>query len=78
LGRNTFRDDGIFSFDFAASRPIEIAEHKNLEIRLEIFNILNRTQFAVPVRILGAPGFGSSARTIVDPRTAQIAVRFKF
>ncbi len=76
VGRNTFRAAGIATLDLAASRRIALGDGRALTLRVEAFNALNRSHFAVPVRVLGAPGFGSSVATSIPARTVQVAVRF--
>ncbi|MBI4855003.1 MAG: carboxypeptidase regulatory-like domain-containing protein [Acidobacteria bacterium] len=77
VGRNTFRGAGIASLDLALERKFIIKE-TNLKLRLEAFNLFNRTHFAIPVRVLEAPSFGSSVATSLPARILQIAVRYSF
>ena len=78
IGRNTFRAPGIFTLDLALSRIFMTRDNQNLRLRAEIFNVLNRTHFGVPVRILESPAFGRSQSTIVPPRTIQVALKYSF
>jgi hypothetical protein len=48
-----------------------------LEIRVEIFNLLDTPPFGVPAAVLGAAGFGSIT-SAGDPRVAQLAARLLF
>ncbi|KAF0249580.1 MAG: hypothetical protein FD167_1017, partial [bacterium] len=77
IGRNTFRAAGIASLDLALEKKFVIKE-SNLRLRLEAFNVFNRTHFAIPVRVLEAPAFGSSVATSVPARLLQVAVRYSF
>jgi hypothetical protein len=58
-------------------KTIGLFGHKRLDVRMEAYNVLNRTNFNIPGFTLGAPDFGvvSSARA---PRTVQLGVRFHF
>ncbi|MBL8152157.1 MAG: hypothetical protein JNN15_19720 [Blastocatellia bacterium] len=77
VGRNSFRAAGVASLDTALTKSFKLKE-KVLDIRLEVFNAFNRSHFAVPVRILESPGFGSSVSTALPARTVQLAVRYLF
>jgi hypothetical protein len=78
VGRNTFRSAGVATVDLAASKRIALGRGHAVTVRVEAFNVFNRTHFAVPVRVVNAPGFGSSVATSVPPRTVQLAVRYTF
>jgi hypothetical protein len=77
IGRNTFRAAGIASLDLALEKKFVIKE-SSLKLRLEAFNLFNRTHFAIPVRVLEAPSFGSSVATSLPARNLQIALRYSF
>lgn len=77
VGRNTFRAAGVANVDLAVQKTIAIKE-TSLKLRLEAFNLFNRTHFAIPVRVLEAPSFGSSVATSLPARILQIAVRYSF
>ncbi|HNJ39249.1 MAG TPA: carboxypeptidase-like regulatory domain-containing protein [Acidobacteriota bacterium] len=78
VGRNTFRAAGIASLDVALTKKISLRKEHSLELRVEAFNLLNRTHFGIPVRVLNAPGFGSSVNTSLPARTIQAAVKLRF
>lgn len=78
VGRNTFRAAGIASVDLALDKQFKFHENHGVTIRMEVFNLFNRTHFGIPVRILESPAFGSSVNTTVSPRTIQFAVRYAF
>jgi hypothetical protein len=78
VGRNTFRSSGVASLDLAISRKIQLTESQKINLRLEAFNIFNRTHFGVPIRILEAPSFGSSVNTSLDSRVLQFAITYSF
>jgi hypothetical protein len=85
LGRNVFRGPGLAQVDFALSRNINVSERKELVLRVEGFNIFNRTQAGNPGTNISNPGsFGVITsglnRTIGTgtSRQLQLAVRFNF
>ena len=78
IGRNTFRARGIASVDLAFTKIFRLERGISLQGRVEVFNAFNRTHFGVPVRILEAPSFGSSADTSVNARQLQLALKLNF
>lgn len=78
VGRNTFRAPGLFTVDLALSNAVSINERQKLILRVEAFNLLNRTHFGIPVRLLEAPGFGSAVYTTVPARTIQFGLKLQF
>jgi len=78
VGRNTFRAAGVFTIDLSLSKSLTVTEHQKLSLRMEAFNLLNRTHFGIPVRILEAPAFGKSAYTTVPARTIQFVLKYQF
>ena len=78
VGRNTFRAPGIFTLDASLSKRINLGDRIRASLRAEAFNLFNRTHFGIPVRILEAPGFGSSVDTTIPARTIQFALKVSF
>ena len=78
VGRNTFRAPGQFTFDLSITKFLNFNDRYRVQARTEIFNLFNRTNFGIPVRILESPGFGKSTYTTTSPRTIQFAVKFLF
>lgn len=77
LGRDIIRGPGVFNFDFGLSRVFKIRESKNIEARLEIFNILNHTNLGAPNLTQTSSTFGVIT-TAADPRILQIALKYHF
>jgi len=78
VGRNTARGDNFIDLDLSVSRTFKFGETKNLLFRAEFFNVLNRANFGLPVRVIGAPGFGSAVDTIVPGRTIVFVMKSAF
>ena len=78
VGRNAFRAQGLAVIDMALSRRFNLSEKSALDLRMEVFNVLNRTHFGIPVRILESAGFGRSFDTQVDPRSIRWGVEVSF
>ncbi|HKX30812.1 MAG TPA: carboxypeptidase-like regulatory domain-containing protein [Blastocatellia bacterium] len=78
VGRNAFRASGVARTDLTLIKSFRVTEGQTIVLRAEAFNIFNRTHFAIPVRILEAPGFGRSADTYLSPRQIQFALKYVF
>jgi hypothetical protein len=78
VGRNTFRAPSQFEADLAVTKFFNFNDRVRLNARMEIFNLLNRANFGIPVRILESPAFGKSTYTTTPPRTIQLAVKLSF
>lgn len=61
LGRNTLRGFGANQWDFAVHRDFAIHEAVKLQLRAEMFNVLNHPNFGMPVSNLGSP-------TVLNPQ----------
>jgi len=78
VGRNTVRGDGLVNLDLALSKIFSFTERQKLTFRAEFFNALNRANFGLPIRTIGAPGFGSAVETVNPARTIQFALKYSF
>lgn len=80
IGRNSFRSWASASADVALTKTLDFlgTESKHLMLRMEVFNILNHPDFAIPVRILESPAFGKSTQTTNSARTFQIVAKWSF
>ncbi|NWG13700.1 MAG: carboxypeptidase regulatory-like domain-containing protein [Acidobacteria bacterium] len=78
VGRNTVRGDGLVNLDLALNKKFRFADTRNLDLRVEVFNVFNRANFGLPVRTIGDPGFGSSTNTVTPARIIQFAVKLRF
>ena len=77
-GRNTVRGDSFINLDLAFSKQFRFTEDQVLIFRTEVFNLLNRANFGLPIGTIGAPGFGSSVDTISPARMIQFALKYGF
>ncbi len=76
--RNTARGDGFINLDLSLNRTFSITEQQDLAFRAEFFNVLNRANFGLPIRVTGAPGFGSAVDTANPARMIQFALKYSF
>lgn len=75
--RNSFRAGNVLELDLSVIRQFSINDRR-LSFRADIFNIINRANFGIPVRFLEAPGFGKSTGTITPGRRVQLSVKYEF
>ena len=78
VARNSFRAGSLVTFDLAISKAIQFSGSKRLVIRTELFNLLNRANFGIPVRWLEAPGFGKAASTVTPGFRLQFSLKLEF
>jgi hypothetical protein len=76
-GRNILTGPGLANFDAGLFKQFPISESRRFELRWEVFNVLNHTNFLNPTATLSSSTFGRilSAR---DPRIMQLAAKFYF
>ena len=76
-GRNVVAGPGYFNWDFSAFKNIRVTESKEFQFRGELFNILNHTNFRLPVSDISSPNFGQIQQD-VGPRVIQVALKFLY
>lgn len=80
--RNVFRGPGQMNFDLSfrkVSRIGGLRDTAQLELRLEVFNVLNTPQFGLPGTNAAAPAsFGVISNTVAGPRIMQLAAKYLF
>jgi outer membrane receptor protein involved in Fe transport len=76
-GRNVVQGPGYVNWDFSAFKNIRLTESKELQFRGELFNVLNHTNFRLPVSDIESPTFGQ-IQSDVSPRVIQVALKFLF
>jgi len=68
MGRNIFRDSGLFNMDLSVTKQWRFQERLTAQFRVEFFNILNHPNFANPYGASSGFGLGAYA----DPSQTQI------
>jgi hypothetical protein len=76
--RNSFRSSNLMIGNIALIKKFQFTENQNLVFRMDVFNVLNRANFGIPVRFLESPGFGQATDTITPGRRIQLALKFNF
>ena len=80
LGRNTFSHPGLLNVSLLISRTFKlpmVSEATVLQIRGEIFNVINRANLDRVVNNMTSGLFGRVTNSI-GPRSAQLGMRFQF
>jgi hypothetical protein len=75
--RNPVRGPSYRDVDLAVMRRIGLGGERAIELRAEIFNLLNTSNFGAPAAMAGAANFGTII-TALDPRVVQLAAKFWF
>ena len=78
VGRNTFRAGSLLSLDLSVIKNLKFSEQRRFVVRLDIFNLTNRTNFGIPVRSLETPWFGQATNTVTPGRRIQVGAKFAF
>ena len=75
--RNSVIGPGYAAVDAALAKTWPVRGRAQLELRWEVFNVLNRANFDLPNRVFGTPNFGRifSAK---NPREMQVGLRLTF
>ena len=76
--RNSVRGPNFWQVDMALSKSVPLGRSSaSFEVRIEAFNLFNRSNFRAPNGNRSAAGFGTITSTY-DPRQLQLAARLTF
>ena len=78
LGRNVLRGPQQVRFDIALSKKTQLSERTGFELRGEVFNLFNHTNFGQPSGDMADSEFGQITNTVGGPRTMQLGLRVNF
>jgi hypothetical protein len=79
LGRNILRGPDQRVADIAVIKTTPITERTRVVLRWEVFNVLNRPNFANPSNDVSTPStFGVISALTVNPRIMQYALKLEF
>jgi hypothetical protein len=73
-GRNILIGPGLQTLDTAVSRRFDLPKGGNLQVRFEMFNLLNHANFLLPNRTVDSPQFGTISGA-GPARQGQIGVK---
>ena len=75
---NSIEGPGFWSADMALSRLVSFTATRQLELRLEIFNLFNNFNWGNPVTNFDAGTFGRITASAGDPRIMQFGIKYGF
>jgi hypothetical protein len=75
--RGSVRGPGFARTDLSLFKNIELQRGQAVQLRVEVFNIWNQTQFRQPGNVIGTPTFGQITAA-EDGRIVQLAVKYSF
>ncbi len=88
LGRNAINGPGFFSIDPSMFKEFAIKERLKAQFRVEVFNVLNWTNYANPTVTFNSGSFGLMSNTrngsgapglgFGEPRNLQLALKLVF
>ena len=74
--RIQFPAGGTLELDLSVVKSFAFSSQQELSVKADIFNFINRANFGIPNRFLGAVGFGEATNTITpgaaSPSCSQI------
>ena len=73
----TVLNPSIFQNDIAITRSFRMGGSKAVQLRWEIFNVVNYVNLGTPITALNSAAFGQ-IQTAGDPRIMQFALKFEF
>jgi carboxypeptidase family protein len=77
-GRNHLRLGGVTDLDAAIGKGFQVTEGRSLQLRCEVFNLLNHPNMSGFSNTFTAGNFGQYTRTSTNMRQMQVAARFQF
>jgi hypothetical protein len=86
LGRNTLTGPGLVNFDLSMIKSFPLQRSQSIQARIEIFNLFNRANFAVPSGRIAftnaagdvSPTWGRITSTVTTARQVQLGVKYLF
>ncbi len=78
--RNTFRGPGFWNVDLAILKNFRLpwSENHRLQLRAEMYNAFNHTNFGLPNANFASGAFGNITATANAAREMQFAIRYEF
>jgi hypothetical protein len=77
-GRNVVTGPGLANLDMSLQRNFQIREGRRLELKWEVFNVLNTPHFDIPGRIAFSSSFGRIFNTAESARQMQLGLKLVF
>ena len=68
----------LYKADMALERAFALPAGVAIEARVEVFNVLNTTNYGTPNRFVNTPQFGTVTMTATPGRQIQLSTRVRF
>jgi hypothetical protein len=78
IPRNSIKGPGFHKVDLALSRLLPMGATRNLEFRVEVFNLFNTFNWGLPNSNFGSGTFGRITTQAGDPRIMQFGIKYGF
>jgi len=80
LARNVLRGFWQRRVDLSLAKSFTLGGVRNVEVRWDVFNVLNTVNYALPENVIGsaATDFGKITNSVGGPRVMQLGARFRF
>jgi carboxypeptidase family protein len=76
--RNSIKGPGFWKVDLALSRLVSLAATRNVEFRVEVFNLFNTFNWGLPNTNFASGTFGKITTMTGDPRIMQFGIKYDF
>jgi hypothetical protein len=81
--RNTIIGPGYATWDASLVRNVRMGDRRRLQLRIEVFNLLNRANFGLPQNVVfdasgRLPNAGEITSTVGTARQMQLGLKFEF
>jgi hypothetical protein len=78
--RDAVRGPGFSRTDLSLFKNFEVGGTRQIQLRLEAFDLFNQVRFAQPGNVIGSPTFGviTATATADDERIVQLGIKFLF
>ncbi len=77
-GRNSIEQPGINNWDMGIFKNTHVGERFNVQLRWEMFNIWNHTQYGTSNLTMTSANLGTITGLLVGPRPMQLGLRLSF
>jgi hypothetical protein len=77
-GRNILSGPNFSNIDLGLHKKFHVTERTALQLQANAFNLLNHSNFGLPVSNLNSSQVGRSINTVGTPRVIQLAIRLDF
>ena len=76
--RASIKGPGFWKADLAISRLLPVGGNRQVEARVEVFNLLNNFNWGNPITTLSSGNFGRIQSMLGDPRIIQFGFKYGF